>query len=93
MEVFIIAAWQIWKQRNNFIFDRGSHLSLAGKKNSAAKPFCKLTAFLKRNQLFSPRFKFLWIADSSFHCALVGLLLVYVSSVTAHALCPLSSLY
>ena len=24
MEIFIIAAWQIWKQRNNFIFDRGS---------------------------------------------------------------------
>ena len=23
MEIFIIAAWQIWKQRNNFIFDRG----------------------------------------------------------------------
>jgi hypothetical protein len=23
METFIIAAWQIWKQRNNFIFDRG----------------------------------------------------------------------
>jgi hypothetical protein len=23
MEFFIIAAWQIWKQRNNFIFDRG----------------------------------------------------------------------
>jgi hypothetical protein len=23
IEVFIIAAWQIWKQRNNFIFDRG----------------------------------------------------------------------
>ena len=23
MEVFIIGAWQIWKQRNNFIFDRG----------------------------------------------------------------------
>jgi len=23
MEFFIIGAWQIWKQRNNFIFDRG----------------------------------------------------------------------
>jgi len=23
MEIFIIGAWQIWKQRNNFIFDRG----------------------------------------------------------------------
>jgi hypothetical protein len=23
MEIFIIAAWHIWKQRNNFIFDRG----------------------------------------------------------------------
>jgi hypothetical protein len=23
METFIIAAWHIWKQRNNFIFDRG----------------------------------------------------------------------
>jgi len=23
MEIFTIAAWQIWKQRNNFIFDRG----------------------------------------------------------------------
>jgi hypothetical protein len=23
METFIIATWQIWKQRNNFIFDRG----------------------------------------------------------------------
>jgi len=23
MEVFIIEAWQIWKRRNNFIFDRG----------------------------------------------------------------------
>jgi hypothetical protein len=23
METFIIATWQIWNQRNNFIFDRG----------------------------------------------------------------------
>ena len=23
MEIFIIASWHIWKQRNNFIFDRG----------------------------------------------------------------------
>jgi hypothetical protein len=23
MEIFNIAAWQIWKQRNNFIFDKG----------------------------------------------------------------------
>jgi hypothetical protein len=23
MEIFIIGAWQIWKQRNNFIFDHG----------------------------------------------------------------------
>jgi hypothetical protein len=23
MEFFIIGAWQIWEQRNNFIFDRG----------------------------------------------------------------------
>jgi hypothetical protein len=23
MDIFIIATWQIWKQRNNFIFNRG----------------------------------------------------------------------
>ena len=23
MEIFIVASWHIWKQRNNFIFDRG----------------------------------------------------------------------
>ena len=31
MEVFIISAWQIWKQRNNFIFSRGQPSFLAWK--------------------------------------------------------------
>ena len=38
MEIFIIAAWQIWKQRNNFIFDRG-HPSLESWKHL----FCEET--------------------------------------------------
>jgi len=33
MEIFTIVAWQIWKQRNNFIFDRG-HASLDSWKFS-----------------------------------------------------------
>jgi hypothetical protein len=31
MEVFIISAWQIWKQRNNNIFSRGQPSFLAWK--------------------------------------------------------------
>jgi hypothetical protein len=47
METFIIAAWHIWKQRNNFIFDR-SRPSFSSWKNL----FCeeaKLQAFRMRD--------------------------------------------
>jgi hypothetical protein len=47
METFIIVAWHIWKQRNNFIFDRGRP-SFSSWKNL----FCeeaKLQAFRMRD--------------------------------------------
>ena len=33
MEIFIIGAWQIWKPRNNFIFDRGRPSLVSWKQN------------------------------------------------------------
>ncbi|KAG0539575.1 hypothetical protein BDA96_03G334700 [Sorghum bicolor] len=32
MEVFIISAWQIWMQHNNFIFNRGSPSSSSWRR-------------------------------------------------------------
>jgi hypothetical protein len=37
LEFFIIAAWSIWKQRNDFIFNRGVP-SLTGKEVTVTKP-------------------------------------------------------
>jgi hypothetical protein len=31
MEIFILSAWQIWKQQNDFIFNRGSPSFLSWK--------------------------------------------------------------
>jgi uncharacterized protein YbcV (DUF1398 family) len=39
MATFIIAAWQIWKQRNNFIFDRGRPSLDSWKANFIAEAF------------------------------------------------------
>jgi len=42
MEFFTIAAWQIWKQRNNFIFDRVGPLLSLGRTPSVKKLGFKL---------------------------------------------------
>jgi len=47
METFIIAAWHIWKQRNNFIFDRGRP-SFSSWKNLFSEE-AKLQAFRMRD--------------------------------------------
>jgi len=38
MEIFIIGAWQTWKQRNNFIFDRGRPSLVSWKQNFVEEP-------------------------------------------------------
>jgi hypothetical protein len=50
MEIFIIAAWHIWKQRNNFIFDRGRPSSPLG---NAMRLDFKLLECLKTGAMFS----------------------------------------
>jgi len=47
METFIIAAWHIWKQRNNFIFDR-DRPSFSSWKNLFSEE-AKLQAFRMRD--------------------------------------------
>jgi hypothetical protein len=54
MEVFIIAAWQIWKQRNNFIFDRGQQSFIGWKKEFRVEALLQANRFSKKNStLFS----------------------------------------
>ncbi|PWZ53651.1 hypothetical protein Zm00014a_004064 [Zea mays] len=54
MEVFIIAAWQIWKQRNNFIFDRERPSFIGWKKEFRAEALLQANRFSEENStLFS----------------------------------------
>jgi hypothetical protein len=54
MEVFIIAAWQIWKQRNNFIFNRGRPSFLGWKKEFCAEALLQANRFSEeKSTLFS----------------------------------------
>jgi hypothetical protein len=52
MEIFIIATRQIWKQRNNFIFDRGRP-SLESWKRLFCEEARLLVDFVKPNVMSS----------------------------------------